>query len=179
MQPINEAFCAIAMLFMAIMALAVCAPARAADSGVPENLYKAELLSYPGAYNFEMPRPSIILVSDANLDALQDPDKVVDLSCTFDKYERSLRQVCEEAKNMGARTLIVAYDHFFAQYRPGQHAPRQYTSDSDEFISRIAKIGAFAQNYGLGLELSVISPLELGVVFAKKNRSGRPMGSLP
>ncbi|MHB1462952.1 MAG: hypothetical protein ACYC1M_16800 [Armatimonadota bacterium] len=174
MQPINEVIFVIAVLFMAVLALTACKPARAADSGVPENLYKGELLNYPGAYAFELPRPSIILVSDANLDDLQNPEKVVDLSCTFDKYERSLRQVCEEAKNMGARTLIVAYDHFFAQYRPGQHAPRQYTSDSDEFISRIAKIGAFAQNYGLGLELSVISPLELGVVFAKKTgQAGR------
>ena len=173
MQPISD-ICTLLVLLTLFLALLINKPARAADNNVPENLYKGDLLSFPGAYGFELPRPGIILVSDANLDDLQDPEKVVDLSCTYDKYERNLRQVCEEAKAGGARTLIVAYDHFFAQYRPGQHAPRKYTSDSDEFITRIAKIGAFAQNYGLGLELSIISPLELGVVFAKKTgQSGR------
>ncbi|MHB1463153.1 MAG: hypothetical protein ACYC1M_17840 [Armatimonadota bacterium] len=174
MQPICPIICMVTMLLIMAISVATSKPARAAEGGVPENLYKGELISYPGAYAFELPRAGIILVRDADLDALQDPDTVVDLSTTFDKYDRSLRQICEEAQKRGCRTLIVAYDHFFEQYRPGQHAPRKYTSDSDEFITRIAKIGAFAQNYGLGLELSVISPLELGVVFAEKTgQSGK------
>ena len=173
MQPISDVISVITLLAIIALVLTMKRPAMA-DSDVPENLYKGELLSYPGAYAFELPRQGIILVRDADLDALQDPDRVVDLSTTFDKYERSLRQICEEGQRRGCRTLIVAYDHFFEQYRPGQHAPRKYTSDSDEFIERIARIAAFAQNYGMGLELSVISPLELGVVFAKKTgKSGR------
>lgn len=119
-----KVLCAFVML-SSIFASASSQPACAADNGVPENLFKSELLSYPGAYSFELPRFGIVLVSDTDLDDLQDPDKVVNLSCTFEKYERTLRQVCEEAKATGSRTLIVAYDQFFVQYRPGQHAPRK------------------------------------------------------
>ncbi len=132
---------------------------------VPENLYQGQLVSYPGPWAFEIGRAAIILVSDQELDMLSDPDKVLNLSMTFDKQEGSLRQVCERAKAAGQRTLIVAFDHFFKQYRPGQDAPRRLTPDMDEYVRKMAAISKFAAGYGLGLELSLLSPLEIGPAF--------------
>ncbi len=135
---------------------------------VPENVYRAELVSYPGAYGFEIGKSAIILVSDKELEMLADPDRKLNLTLTFEKQEMSLREVCENARKAGHRTLIIAFDHFFSQYRPGQAGPRRYTPDTDEYIARIAPIAKFAQGYGLGLELSVLSPLEIGPGYRAK-----------
>ena len=130
---------------------------------MPENVYKGELVNYPGAWTFLLHRPHIILVSDAQLRDLTDPDKPVDLSLTFDKREESLRQICEATQASGYRTLILAHDHFFSQYREGSDGkPRELTPDREEYIEIVAEISAFAQQYGLGLELSLLSPLEIG-----------------
>jgi len=141
---------------------------------VPENLYSGELVSYPGPWSFMLGRSAIILVSDKELeDISDDPDKALDLSTTFDKWQVSLRQICESAQAAGHRTLIVAYDHFFSGYRPGQPGRRRLMPDMDGYISRISKISKFAQGYGLGLELSVLSPLEIGPMYrAKTGESG-------
>jgi len=132
---------------------------------VPENLYVGDLVSFPGPWSFQLGRAGIILVSDQELEALADPDKVLDLSTTFDKREESLRQVCEKAQARGCRTLILAFDHFFKQYRPGQDTPRRLMPDMPEYIERIAAISKFAAGYGLGLELSLLSPLEIGSAY--------------
>ncbi len=134
---------------------------------VPENLYTGELISYPGPWSFEIGRSSLILVRDSELETLaNDPDAVLDLSLTFDKREESLRQVCERAQAAGQRTLVLSFDHFFKQYRPGQDEPRRLMPDMDEYIGHIANISQFAQGYGLGLELSLLSPLEIGKAYA-------------
>lgn len=140
---------------------------------IPENLYKGELVNYPGPWAFQIPRSSIILVSDKELEALADPDKKLNLSMGREPREISLREVCEKAQARGARTLIIAFDHFFAQYRPGQDDPRKLTPDMDEYVKRIAKVSKFAEGYGLGLELSLLTPLEIGPAYrAKTGESG-------
>lgn len=130
----------------------------------PENLYVGDMVSFPGPWAFQLPKSSVILVSDAELEALADPDAKLDLS----PWERdiSLRQICERAKADGHRTMIVAFDHFFAQYRPGQDKPRRLTPDMEEYVRLIAEISDFIQGYGLGLELSLLSPLEVGPAYA-------------
>jgi hypothetical protein len=151
----------VALIALAVVALA--AKERAmADDRMPESIYRGELVAYPGAWGFHVGKSGVILVSDQELDWLTDPDHVLNLTLTFDKNEASLRQICERAKAAGQRTLIVAFDQFFAQYRPGQNAPRKMMPDMDEYIERIAKVSKFAQQYGLGLELSLLSPLEIG-----------------
>lgn len=46
--------------------------------------------------------------------------------------------------------------------------------DMDEYIQLIAKVSAFAQQYGLGLELSLLSPLEVGAAYrARTGHSGK------
>jgi hypothetical protein len=140
-----------------------------AAAKVPENLYKGELVSYPGPWAFMIPRSHIILVNDEQLEALANPDTPVNLSLTFDKREESLRQICERAQAAGQRTLIMAFDHFFAQYRPSEgDKPRRLTPDKEEYIQRIAEISKFAAQYGIGLELSLLSPLEIGPAYAEE-----------
>lgn len=146
-------------------------PARGQEpanpAAVPENLYRGDLVSFPGPWSFTLGKAGIILVTDDELIALSNPDQVINLSLTFDKTEKSLRQICEEAKAAGHRTLVFSFDHFFSQYRPGQEGkPRTLTPDMDEYIQRIAAISQFAQQYGLGLELSLMSPLEIGPGYA-------------
>lgn len=135
---------------------------------VPENVYYAEMVSYPSAYAFEIGKSHIILVGDRELELLSDPDRVLNLSLTFEKHEASLRQVCERARQAGHRTLIIAFDHFFSQYRPGQTGPRRYMPDTEEYIQRLAPIARFAQGYGLRMELSLLSPLEIGTGYQAK-----------
>ncbi len=144
---------------------------------VPENVYQGELVSFPGPFTFLLHRPHIILINDEQLRALSDPDTPVDLSLTYDKRVESLRQICERAQAAGQRTLIIAFDYFFSQYREGgQKEPRQLTPDRPEYIELIGKISQFAQQYGLGLELSLLSPLEIGPGYHEETgESGRWM----
>ena len=103
---------------MVILAFGAYAQEKAMEQSPPENTYVGELASFPGPWGFWLGRSCIILVSDEELEALSDPDKAINMALGFDKMEKSLRQVCEEAKAAGNRTLIIAFDHFFSQYRP-------------------------------------------------------------
>ncbi len=135
----------------------------AMDARVPEDVYRGEMVGFPGPWAFQLPKAGIIIVRDEELVTLsEDPDRVIDLSVTFDKQEDSLRGICEKAKASGSRTLLIAFDHFFKQYRAGQDDPRALMPDTDEYIARIGRIAQFAQGYGLELELSLLSPLEVG-----------------
>ena len=139
------------------------APASVAASAPADDVFHGELVAFPGVWQFQLGKAGIILVSDDELLALADPDRKINMSLGHQPNERSLREVCEQAKAAGQRTLIVAFDHFFAQYRPGQgDKPRKLTPDTDEYIRLIGGVSKFAAGYGLGLELSLLSPLELG-----------------
>ena len=51
--------------------------------------------------------------------------------------------------------------------------PRKLTPDKDEYVKQIARIGRFMEGYGLGLELSLLNPLEIGPGYrAKTGESG-------
>lgn len=127
------------------------------------------VLRFPGPWQFLRPRSSIILVSDQQLEDLQDPDKSVDLSLSKEPNVTTLRKVCEGAKAQGARTVILAFDEFWTQYRPGQGGkPRQLLPDTEEYIQRLARISQTLKAYGLGLELSLLSPLEVGRGYERK-----------
>jgi hypothetical protein len=140
----------------------------------PENVYRGELLTYPGPWGFQISRSGIILVRDDELVTLAtDPDKPLNLSLDRTPRYESLRQICERAQARGERTLILAFDHFFKQYRPGQDTPRRLMPDTDEYIAKVAAISRFAARYGLGLELSMLTPLELGKGYtARTGESG-------
>lgn len=113
---------------------------------------------------------TIILTSDQQLTDLTNPDKKIDMSTGFTKRYASLRDVCEEAKRNGDHTLTIAFDEFFRQYRDQEATERKLTPDMDEYIDKIKIIADFASKYGLGMGLSLLSPLELGPAF--KNKTG-------
>ncbi len=141
-----------------------CAAGEQGMSGkVPENTYRGELIAYPGPWATSIGRAHIILVRDQELiDLANEPDKVLDLTLTHDKREESLRMICEKAQKAGQRTLVLSFDQFFAQYRPGQHRPRELYPDTPDYVKYLSKIARFAQGYGLALELSLLTPLEIG-----------------
>ena len=117
---------------------------------------------------------TIILTSDQQLRDIQDPDKVIDMSTGYTPVHKSLRQVCEEGKKRGDKTLTIAFDEFFRQYRPQAGTDRKLTPDMDEYVEMIGRVGDFAKKYGMGLCLSLMSPLELGPAF--KNYTGGEAG---
>ena len=130
---------------------------------VPEDVFQTDLIAYPWPWAFRLPKAHLIIVSDQELRTLaSDPDAVLDMSLTHDKVTGSLRSTCADAKAKGCRTLILAFDHFFGQYRPGQEGTRALTPDRPEAIALIAQVSQFASAFGLGLELSLLSPLEVG-----------------
>ncbi len=111
---------------------------------------------------------TIILTSDQQLNDLLNPDKKIDMSTGFTKRFASLREVCENARQKNDHILTIAFDEFFRQYREQAGTDRLLTPDSDEYIDKIKVIAEFAEKYGLGIGLSLLSPLELGPAFKKQ-----------
>ena len=136
---------------------------------VDPNLPPDPAITFPGAWHFDLPKASIILIRDSQLEALQDPDREVNISVRETPNIQTLRRICTDAQKRGAKTLILAFDEFWISYRKDLPAReiRQYYPDSDKCIECIAKISHFASQFGLGLELSLLSPLEIGKGFAK------------
>ena len=175
---------AVLALFLLVLSAGVRGPshARAADDGqapVVEQVYQGELVSFPGPWGF-LGKADIILVSDQELETIAaDPDAQVNLALDVHAAQREPAADLRAAQQAGHRTLIIAFDHFFRQYRPGQDKPRRLTPDMPEYIALIAKISQFAQQYGLGLELSLLSPLEIGPAYEQGDRRVRPVDALP
>ncbi len=117
------------------------------------------------------PAATIILTSDQQLADLQDPDKKIDLSTGYTKVFASLREICEDARKKGDRSLVIAFDEFFRQYRTQAGTIRRLTPDMDEYVGKIRKISEFAAHYGMGIGLSLLSPLDIGQGFV--NRTGQ------
>lgn len=128
---------------------------------VPQHIYETPIIKYVGPWLFHLPKSHIIVVRDEELRTLTDPDKEINISLTPEPQITTLRKICEDSQKKGVRTLIIAFDHFFSQYRPGQNTPRELTPDTDEFIKVISQISKFTEQYGIGLELSFLTPLEL------------------
>ena len=133
-----------------------------------------ELLSYPDQWQFEKRALGIILTSDQQLLDLQDPDKEIELTTRTEPRWGSLRMICDTARSLGAHTVKLAFDHFFRQYRKESEAERTLTPDDDQFVAYIKNISDFMADYGLGIELSLLSPLEIGKAYMKSTgESGR------
>lgn len=126
-----------------------------------------QLLTFPLQWKFSLPRQHIILTSDQQLLDLMDPDKKINTSLTFEQKYQSLREIRENARQTGSHTVILAFDNFFRQYRKDTGDERKLYPDSDEYIARIKRISQFLGEYNIGLELSLLSPLELGPAFTR------------
>jgi hypothetical protein len=144
------------------------AGAWSARAQAPEMLYRGELLTFPAQWSYQIRAAGIILTTDEELEILAaDPDRVLNLATGRTPRNDSLRRICERAQAAGQRTLKIAFDQFFKQYRQGQDTPRRLMPDMDEYVAKIASIGRFAEKYGLGLELSLLTPLEAGPSYVR------------
>ena len=111
---------------------------------------------------------TIILTSDEQLNALMDPYKKIDLSTGLNKRYGSLHEICEQGRKRGDKMLTVVFDGFFKQYRKQAGTERNLTPDMDEYIDKIKFINDYASKYGMGLQLSLLSPLEIGKGFIRE-----------
>ena len=125
------------------------------------------LLTFPLQWEFSLPKLTIILTSDQQLEDLMNPDKKINTSLGIKQRYESLREIREKAKKRGCRTINLAFDNFFRQYRKDTGDERKLYPDMDEYIQKIKKISNFMGEYGIGLELSLLSPLELGPAFIR------------
>jgi hypothetical protein len=151
---------------MRALNLSLCASLIALNltSFLSAETYRTEMLAYPPPWSFQERHSGIIFVGDSQLEEMAaDPDKPINLSLSETPRMQSLRQVCEQAQARGSRTLSLAFDYFWAQYRKEfAGKPRALWPDTPRYIELIGKIAAVAQDHGLGMKLSVLSPLEIG-----------------
>lgn len=122
-------------------------------------------------WRHENPGAHIILVSDEQLVNLADhPDEAVEKIHPQAAAAVSLREHCRQAAAHGATKLRVAFDYFFGG------SSRSLYPDSEAFQEALKKIHDVARTYGLRLEPSIISPLELGVGYRERTgEAGRWM----
>ncbi|MBN2291218.1 MAG: hypothetical protein JXM70_02265, partial [Pirellulales bacterium] len=130
--------------------------------------YRTEMLAYPYPWSFQEPYSGITLVGDSQLEQLAaNPDEPINLSVSKTPQIYSLRQACRQAEQRGSRTLSVAFDYFWVQYRREfADKPRLLWPDTSRYIELIGKVAAVAKEHGLGMKLSVLSPLEIGHGYA-------------
>jgi hypothetical protein len=126
------------------------------------------LLKFPGQWEFLIPANYVILTSDQQLIDITDPDKKINMSVNVKPNLKSLKDIAKETVALGESTVIIAYDNFFAHYRGDKEAVRKLLPDSEEYIRLMKQISDYLGKYGLGLELSLINPIELGSSFVKK-----------
>ncbi|MGC9469065.1 MAG: hypothetical protein ACP5HS_10775 [Anaerolineae bacterium] len=119
----------------------------------------------------EDPSIHIILISDEQfVNMANHQDEPVEKMYPWADAPISLRQYCREGAAKGATTLRLAYDYFFGG------TERSLYPDTEAFQETLKKVHDVAREFGIGLEPSVLSPLELGVGFqAKTGESGRWM----
>jgi hypothetical protein len=125
------------------------------------------LLTFPLQWEFSLPKQTLILTSDRQLEDLMDPDKKINTSLGIEQHYESLREFREKSRKRGCRTVNFAFDNFFRQYRKDAGDERKLYPDMDEYIRKISKISKFMGEYGIGLDLSLLSPLELGPAFIR------------
>lgn len=113
-----------------------------------------------------------ILTNDQQLrDLANSPEKEIDNTTGINKSKMSLKQAVEQAKSWHSDQIVIAFDEFFRQYRDDKNTERKLTPDMDEYVNCIAQISNYTtKNAGVGLQLSLLSPLELGQAY--RNQTG-------
>ena len=114
---------------------------------------------------------SIILVSDEQFTNLANrPDEAVEKPAPWYEKPVSLREYCRDLALSGGTKIHIAYDYFFGG------STRSLYPDTPTFLDNLRKIHDVAREFHLGIEPSVLSPLELGVGYrAKTGECGRWM----
>ncbi|MCP4164899.1 MAG: hypothetical protein GY759_03265 [Chloroflexi bacterium] len=119
----------------------------------------------------EDPLLYVILVSDEQLLTIaNDPDEPIENIHPHAEKAISLREHCRQGAAKGASNLRIAFDYFFGG------SERSLYPDTPLFQDALKKVHDVAQEFGLGLEPSILSPLELGVGYKQwSGESGRWM----
>jgi len=119
-----------------------------------------------------MPRAAglIFTSDDTFLEAAHNPDKPLEGLTVGLREPRSLREHLRQAQQHGATVVRIAYDYFF-----GGHARRLFP-DMEEYQQALRKVSDVAGEFGMDLEPSILSPLELGMGYrTRTGESGRWM----
>jgi len=125
------------------------------------------LASLDWPWQSEDPAIHIILVSDEQFINLANrPDEAIEKIFPQDPEPISLREHCRRGAERGATKLLIAYDYFFGGSSRGLYP------DTPEFQATLKKISDVAQAYGLSLEPSILSPLELGAGYKARAGAG-------
>ncbi len=127
------------------------------------------VLDWP--WKSEDPVIHIILISDEQFVNLANhPDEAEEKMYPWAEAAISLREYCRQGAARGATTLRLAYDYFFGGSK------RSLYPDTDAFQDALKKVHDVAAEFGIGLEPSVLSPLELGWGYqARTGEAGRWM----
>lgn len=135
------------------------------------NHQPTQLASLDWPWKSEDPSIGIILVSDEQFTRLAEhPDQAVEKVHPQALAPVSLREHCWRGAERGATKLRIAYDYFFGG------SQRSLYPDTAAFQDALKRVHDVAQEYGIGLEPSIISPLELGVGYrATTGEAGRWM----
>ncbi len=136
-----------------------------------EDTTPIKLAEFDWPWKSENGAGSIILISDEQFTNLASyPDQAVEKPAPWFEQPVSLRDYCRQLAAQGATKVLLAYDYFFGGSR------RSLYPDTAAFQETLKKIHDVAAEFGLGLEPSILSPLELGVGYqAKTGESGRWM----
>ena len=144
---------------------------------INRNLFGGVIMIFCSFCSQSVKGQGIILTSDRQLtDIAENPDKKIDNTLGLNKNFESLRDVVNSAKRQKSSYISVAFDEFFRQYRDDKSTERNLTPDMDEYVEKIAKVSRFVEKEGkgIGLELSLLSPLELGQAYKRQTgKSGR------
>lgn len=125
--------------------------------------HKTKLASMDWPWKAENRAGSIILVSDDQFTNLaQKPDEAVEKPAPWFEKPVSLGDYCRDLAESGATKIHIAFDYFFGG------SGRSLYPDTVEFQENLKRIHDVAAQYDLGIEPSILSPLELGVGYREK-----------
>jgi len=140
------------------------------NSNPPSKITQVASFDYPWKAA-ESIAGSIILVSDDQFRNLaRFPHEAVEKPAPWFDQPISLHDFCSDLARSGAVKIHIAFDYFFGG------SGRTLFPDSAEFIENLKLIHDVALVHGLGIEPSVLSPLELGAGYqAETGEQGRWM----
>jgi hypothetical protein len=118
---------------------------------------RVRLANMDWPWKHEDPGLGIILVSDEQFVKLAShPDEAVEKIAPWMDAPMSLREFLRQGAARGVTKLRLAYDYFFGG------TERHLYPDTETFQEMLKRVHDVAQEFGIGLEPSVLSPLELG-----------------
>jgi hypothetical protein len=156
--------------FLAVLIL-LAAPAQAE----PERLHQGALLAFPGPWTFQWTQSGrAAFTTDEQFEGYVREAVAADAGTPAQAEGNGFIRTLKSVRAAGGDTMRLFFDYFYRQKSAGvEDAPRKYRPDSDAYIEKVAQLSRIAQKYGVGFNLSFLSPLEIGPNYtAKTGESG-------